>query len=312
MNSLWQRVAGSLRKTRGVFTEGLQQVFTQRRVLDESFYEDLEDVLLAADVGLETAQEILTQLRAALRREGGASLAEARELLQEVIVAVLRKGWREPSAATGNGGPRVILVVGVNGVGKTTSIGKLAWRYRQAGQHPLVVASDTFRAAALEQLGIWAERAGAQLIRSQPGADPAAVAYDGVRAATSRGADVVLIDTAGRIQTNVNLMDELRKIRRVVAKALPGAPHESLLVLDATVGQNGLSQARQFTDAAEVSGIFLAKLDGSARGGVILAIANSLSIPVQYVGLGEEIDAMADFEPDLFAKALLTPIESDA
>ncbi|MBD3237796.1 MAG: signal recognition particle-docking protein FtsY [Candidatus Eisenbacteria bacterium] len=308
MNALWKRLAGSLRKTRGVFAEGLAEVFTQRSELDEEFYERLEEVLLAADVGLETAEEILSRLRDAIRREGVRETEAARAQLRQVVVDVLRHGWQPPVEPEPNAAPHVVLVVGVNGVGKTTSIGKLAWHYHRQGRRPLVVASETYRAAALEQLGVWAERANAELIRSQPGADPAAVAFDGVRAAHSRGADVVLIDTAGRIQTNVNLMEELRKIRRVVAKAQPEAPHESLLVLDATVGQNGLSQARQFADAAEVSGIFLAKLDGSARGGVILAIAHALGIPVRYVGLGEQIDALAEFDPEPFAEALLEPI----
>jgi fused signal recognition particle receptor len=199
-------------------------------------------------------------------------------------------------------------MVGVNGSGKTTSIGKLAWRYRQQGREPLVVACDTFRAAALEQLDVWAERAGAQLIRSQSGADPAAVAYDGVRAGRARGAGVVFVDTAGRLQTNTNLMGELSKIRRVIAKAQTGAPHETLLVLDATVGQNALSQVRHFADAAGVTGIILAKLDGSAKGGVILAVSHQMGVPVRYVGIGEGIEDLAEFEPADFAHALLEPV----
>ena len=205
--------------------------------------------------------------------------------------------------------PHVVLVVGVNGTGKTTSIGKLAWRYRQAGHRPVVVASDTFRAAALEQLGIWAERAGAELIRSQHGADPAAVAYDGIHAARARGFDVVLVDTAGRLQTNANLMAELTKIHRVLGRAQPGAPHEVLLVLDATTGQNALSQAKLFSDAVQVTGIVIAKLDGSAKGGILLAIADRLGIPVRYAGLGEKIDDLADFDPEEFAQALIEPVE---
>jgi len=252
---------------------------------------------------------------------------EARGLLREVMVETLSKGAApsspqprpsspqpqpdpQPSEASvaGTGSPHVVLVVGVNGTGKTTSIGKLAWRYRQAGHRPVVVASDTFRAAALEQLGIWAERAGAELIKSQHGADPAAVAYDGIQAARARGFDVVLVDTAGRLQTNANLMAELSKIHRVLGKAQPGAPHEVLLVLDATTGQNALSQAKLFSDAVQVSGILIAKLDGSAKGGVILAIADRLGIPVRYAGLGEKIDDLEDFDPEGFAEALLEPV----
>jgi fused signal recognition particle receptor len=306
--SLWKRVADSIQRTRGVFAGGLQQVFARRPALTEDFYSDLEDVLLGADVGLETTQRIIERLRDRASETGAEESADGRTLLAEVLTEVLSRGVAAPPPAPAPGEPRVVLVVGVNGVGKTTSIGKLAYRYQQEGLRPLVVASDTFRAAALEQLGIWADRSGADLIRSQPGADPAAVAFDGVQAARARGASVVLIDTAGRIQTNVNLMDELRKIRRVVAKAQPGAPHETLLVLDATVGQNALSQARLFTAAAGVTGILLAKLDGSARGGVILAIADTLKIPVRYVGIGEEIDALTDFSPDDFARALLEPL----
>jgi fused signal recognition particle receptor len=309
MTSLWRRVADSIRKTRGVFAEGLQQVFTRGVALDEAFYEALEEVLLRADVGPETTQVVVARLKELARQRAVAEPAAARGLMVEVLSEILTKGWTaEEPPARNEGEPLVLLIVGVNGAGKTTSIGKLAWHYRQRGLHPLVVASDTFRAAALEQLGIWAERSGADIIRSQSGADAAAVAYDGVRAARARGAGVVLIDTAGRLQTNVNLMDELRKIRRVVAKAQPGSPHETLLVLDATVGQNALSQVRLFSEAAGVTGIFLAKLDGSAKGGVILAIAERLGVPVRYVGLGEELEAIAEFSPEDFARALLEPV----
>lgn len=313
--ALWQRLADSIQKTRSVFADGLLQVFARRPALSAEFYDDLEEVLLRSDVGIETTQRIITQLRERVQSTGGRDSADARVLLADVLTEILSNAEApdaDKPAGGSSGEPRVVLVVGVNGVGKTTSIGKLAWRYYKEGLRPLVVASDTFRAAALEQLGIWAERSGAELIRSQPGADPAAVAFDGVQAARARGSGIVLIDTAGRIQTNVNLMDELRKIRRVVAKSLPGAPHESLLVLDATVGQNALSQARMFADAAGVTGIILAKLDGSAKGGVILAIADTLKIPVRYVGIGEEIDALADFSARDFARALLEPLAATA
>jgi len=314
MATLWKRVADRLTKTRAVLAEGLQQVFTQHSALDDDFYQELEDVLLGADVGPETASALTERLRGRVRRDGVREPEQARRLLEEVVVETLAKGT-EPAAsippATGaaaDDGLHVILVVGVNGTGKTTSIGKLAWRYQQAGRRPIVVASDTFRAAALEQLGIWAERAGAELIRSQHGADPAAVAYDGIQAARARGCQVVLVDTAGRLQTNANLMAELAKIHRVLGKAQPGAPHEVLLVLDATTGQNALSQASLFSQAVQVTGILLAKLDGSARGGVILAIADRLGLPVRYVGLGEKIEDLADFEPEEFARALLEPV----
>ena len=309
MASLWKRLTDGLKKTRATLTENLQQVFQREGALDDEFYDELEAVLLGADVGVETTDALLNRLRGLARERGVTEPSGARDLLREAVVEVLTKGRAaEPPAGPAAGEPRVVLVVGVNGGGKTTSIGKLAWRYRQAGSSVMVVASDTYRAAALEQLGIWAERAGAELIRSQSGADPAAVAFDGVHAARSRGTGVVLIDTAGRLQTNANLMDELRKVYRVVGKAQPGAPHEVLLVLDATIGQNSLSQASRFADAVAVTGIVLAKLDGSAKGGVILAIADRLGIPVRYVGLGETLEDLEEFRPEEFARALLTPV----
>lgn len=309
MASLWKRLTDGLKKTRATLTENLQQVFQREGALDDDFYDELEAVLLGADVGVETTDALLNRLRGLARERGVNEPSGARDLLREAVVEVLTKGRAaEAPAGPAAGEPRVVLVVGVNGGGKTTSIGKLAWRYRQAGSSVMVVASDTYRAAALEQLGIWAERAGAELIRSKSGADPAAVAFDGVNAARSRGTGVVLIDTAGRLQTNANLMDELKKVHRVVGKAQPGAPHEVLLVLDATVGQNALSQASRFADAVAVTGIVLAKLDGSAKGGVILAIADRLGIPVRFVGLGETLEDLEEFQPEEFARALLTPV----
>ncbi|MBM3318900.1 MAG: signal recognition particle-docking protein FtsY [Candidatus Eisenbacteria bacterium] len=328
MGSFWKKIADGMKKTRAVFTANLQQVFQRGGALDEAFYEELEEVLLTADVGVETTQALLERMKALARERGVSEAAEARELMRAAAAEVLarasaagpRAAAASTNAAAGAGAaaaatnaaaaaePRVILVVGVNGVGKTTSIGKLAWRQTRQGLKTLVVAADTYRAAALEQLAVWAERAGADLIRSQSGADAAAVAYDGVRAAMSRGAQVVIVDTAGRLQTNRNLMAELTKIHRVLGKALPGAPHEVLLVLDATVGQNALSQVASFREAAAVDGILLAKLDGSARGGVILAIADRLGTPVRYVGLGEGIEDLADFDADDFARALLEPL----
>jgi fused signal recognition particle receptor len=329
--AFWKRIADGMRKTRAVFAEGLQQVFQRGGQLDAEFYDQLEEVLLTADVGVETTQVLLDRVRKLAQERNVTETTQAKDLMRVAVREILAKGQATPqggvagaeaaagapvaadgsvvpASATSTDAPYVILVVGVNGVGKTTSIGKLAWRYTQAGKKTIVVASDTFRAAALEQLGIWATRAGADLIRSQSGADAAAVAYDGVAAAKARGAHVVIVDTAGRLQTNKNLMAELEKIHRVLGKALPGAPHEVLLVLDATVGQNAISQAVTFSDAAAVTGILLAKLDGSARGGVILAVADRLGLPVRYVGLGETIEDLADFDPDDFAQALLEPL----
>lgn len=310
MASLWKKVAARIKKTRTILAEGLDQVFTAGAKLDEALLEELEEVLLMSDVGLETATVVINRLRELARERNVAEASAARVLLQEVVAEILTHGAaagqaREPAP----GEPKVILMVGVNGAGKTTSIGKLAKRYKSEGREPLVVACDTYRAAAMEQLQIWAERAGAEIVRSQSGADPAAVAFDGVRAGAARGKGVIFIDTAGRLQTNTNLMNELTKIRRVIEKANPDAPHETLLVLDATVGQNALSQTRHFAEAAGVTGIILAKLDGSAKGGVILAVSEQVGIPVRYVGLGEGIDDLAEFEPAEFARALLAPVE---
>jgi fused signal recognition particle receptor len=309
--SIWKKVAERIQKTRSVLAEGVQQVFSPGAKLDEDLLEQLEEVLIRSDVGLETSTHVITRLRELAREREVTEASAARGLLAEVVGEILGAGapratlTLEPPAP---GEPLVLLMVGVNGSGKTTSIGKLAWRCRQQGQKPLVVACDTFRAAALEQLHIWADRAGAEIIRSQSGADPAAVAFDGIRAGQARQVGVIFVDTAGRLQTNANLMSELSKIRRVIAKAQPGAPHETLLVLDATVGQNALSQVKHFSDAAGVTGIILAKLDGSARGGVILAVAHQIGVPVRYVGLGEGIEDLEEFDPSEFARALVEPV----
>lgn len=311
MASLWNKVASRIKKTRTVLAEGVSQVFNGGGKLDEAMLEELEDVLIMSDVGLETASHVIARLREMASECGATTALEARELMTTVLTEILQGG---ADGATPNepepGQPRVYLMVGVNGAGKTTSIGKLAYRHKTRGEQPLVVACDTFRAAAMEQLDIWAARAGAEIVRSQDGADPAAVAFDGVRAGQSRGVGVVFVDTAGRLQTNKNLMAELGKIRRVIEKAQPGAPHETLLVLDATVGQNALSQVKHFSEAAGVTGLILAKLDGSAKGGIILAISHQLGVPVRYVGLGEGLEDLEEFVPADFARALLQPIES--
>ncbi len=307
--SLWKKVAQKIQKTRSVLADGIQDVFQAGVKLDDQLLEELEELLLVSDVGLETTTEIIERLRKLARERSVEDAEGARELLREVVSEILAQGRSEQDVSEPEAGrPKVILMVGVNGAGKTTSIGKLAHRYAAEGRKPLVVACDTFRAAALEQLDVWAERAGADIVRSQSGADPASVAYDGVLAGQSRGAGVVFVDTAGRLQTNQNLMAELAKIRRVIAKAQPDAPHETLLVLDATVGQNALSQTKSFSEAAGVTGIVLAKLDGSAKGGVILAVSSQLGVPVRYVGLGEKIDDLEEFRPEEFARALVDPL----
>jgi fused signal recognition particle receptor len=287
------RLRDSLGKTRRAMTEQLAAAAFDPA--DDEAWERLEEALIAADVGVPTTAELVQRLEARSDLgELGATLAEeAAELLGE------------PGRLALDGQPTVLLVVGVNGTGKTTTIGKLAARLKEHGHSVILAAADTFRAAAEEQLEIWAQRAGADFVGSERGGDPAAVAYDAIEAATARGRDVVIVDTAGRLHTQTNLMEELAKVRRVIERRLPGAPHETLLVIDATTGQNGLQQARLFRDAVGVSGVALTKLDGSAKGGVALAIAHELGLPVKLVGVGEGLEDLRPFDPDDFARALL-------
>jgi fused signal recognition particle receptor len=265
------------------------------RPIDVDTTEALEELLISADVGVAATDRILAAVTARARR--GESL---RELVQDEIRAIFADAER-PIV---EGAPHVVLIVGVNGTGKTTTVGKLANLARNDGRQPLICAADTFRAAAVDQLQIWAERAGVEIVRTREGADPAAVVYDAVAAGRARGKSPVLVDTAGRLHTRANLMQELEKIRRVAAREVPGAPHEVLIVLDATVGQNGVVQAREFTAAAGVTGVVLTKLDGTAKGGVAVAIANDLKLPLRYVGVGEGIDDLIPFSPDEYVTAL--------
>ena len=288
------RLRDSLGKTRRAMTHQLATVAFDPA--DDEAWERVEEALIAADVGVPTTAELVQRLEA--RGEVGdlseALADEAAELLGE------------PGRLDVANRPSVILVVGVNGTGKTTTIGKLASRLSEHGQSVIMAAADTFRAAAEEQLEIWAQRAGADFVGSERGGDPAAVAYDAIEAATARGRDVVIVDTAGRLHTQTNLMEELAKVRRVIERRLDGAPHETLLVIDATTGQNGLQQAKLFGEAVDVSGVALTKLDGSAKGGVALAIAHELGLPVKLVGVGEGIEDLRPFDPHDFARALLT------
>jgi fused signal recognition particle receptor len=288
------RLRDSLGKTRRAMTEQLAAAAFDPA--DDEAWERLEEALIAADVGVPTTAELVSRLEARpdLGELGEALAQEAAEL------------FGEPGRLELDGPPSVILVVGVNGTGKTTTIGKLASRLSEHGHSVLLAAADTFRAAAEEQLEIWADRAGADFVGSERGGDPAAVAYDAIEAATARGRDVVIVDTAGRLHTQTNLMEELAKMRRVIERRLEGAPHETLLVIDATTGQNGLQQARLFREAVDVSGVALTKLDGSAKGGVALAIAHELGLPVKLVGVGERIEDLRPFDPQDFARALLT------
>ena len=267
------------------------------REVDVETAEQLEELLLMADVGVAASSEIVEAVR---RPRRGESL---RELVKAEMLRILEASESAPRI---QGKPHVVLIVGVNGVGKTTTIGKLAHQLREAGKQPLICAADTFRAAAVDQLQIWADRAGVDIVRAKDGSDPAAVVFDAMTAAKTRQRDVVLVDTAGRLHTRANLMNELDKIRRVAGREVPGAPHEVLLVLDATVGQNGLAQAREFTNVAGVTGIVLTKLDGTAKGGIAVAIAHDLKLPIRYVGVGEAVDDLLPFSPREYVDALFT------
>ena len=290
------RLRDSLGKSRRALTEEIGVASFDPA--DDASWERLEEALIAADVGVPATAELVQRLEA--RGDAGADLGNA---LAEEAARMLG----QPGSLGVTGKPSVILVVGVNGTGKTTTIGKLAAKLSEHGHSVLVAAADTFRAAAEEQLEIWAKRADADFVGSERGGDPAAVAYDAIGAAESRGRDVVVVDTAGRLHTQANLMEELSKVRRVIAGRLEGAPHETLLVVDATTGQNGLQQARLFSQAVEVTGIALTKLDGSAKGGIALAIAHELGLPVKLIGIGEGLDDLRPFDPDDFARALLAP-----
>lgn len=296
-----------LEKSRSNVFQKLSKVFTGRRRVDEELMDDLEEALITADVGVDTTVKILDRLRKRVRFEAYAEVQELYTMLREEIGGLFAEGAQ--GAATVNEPPlcqpRVIMVVGVNGVGKTTSIGKLAWRYNQAGKRVLLGAADTFRAAAIDQLKIWSERVGVDIIAQHMGADPAAVAFDTLEAAVARNSEVVIIDTAGRLHNKRGLMEELTKIRRVMDRIVPGAPHEVLLVLDGSTGQNAVEQAKQFTSTTDVTGLVLTKLDGTAKGGVVLAISDQLSIPVRFIGIGEKMEDLQDFEVIEFIDSLL-------
>jgi fused signal recognition particle receptor len=299
----FDKIKQSLTRTKEQFVERFEEVVRRAdepakrsQPIDVETIDALEEALISADVGVAATEQIVQAVRA--KRGGGASL---RGLVKEEIRSILR-GANPP--VTNGHRPHVVLIVGVNGTGKTTTVGKLARLIKDSGKAPLICAADTFRAAAVEQLEIWAKRAGVDIIRAKAGTDPAAVVYDAIAAGKSRQRDVVLVDTAGRLHTRTNLMNELDKIRRVAAREIEGAPHEVLLVLDATVGQNGLTQAREFMNVAGVNGIVLTKLDGTAKGGIAVAIAHDLKLPIRYVGVGEAIDDLVPFSPDEYVEAL--------
>ncbi|MGA8943545.1 MAG: signal recognition particle-docking protein FtsY [Thermoactinomyces sp.] len=299
-----QKFMKGLSKTSNQFVGAISDLFSRSSKIDEDLYEELEEILISADVGVKTTMDLVGHLQEEVKARKIKDPAELKSLLSEVISEILVRNEEKQHLALNEDGLTVILFVGVNGVGKTTTIGKLAYRFKNEGKKVVLAAGDTFRAGAIEQLEAWGKRAGVDVIRHQAGSDPAAVIYDGIHAARSRKADILLCDTAGRLQNKVNLMEELKKVHRVVQREVPGAPHEVLLVLDATTGQNALIQAKQFGQAVNVSGIVLTKLDGTAKGGMVIAINHELNLPVKLVGLGEKADDLQDFDSEQFLHAL--------
>jgi fused signal recognition particle receptor len=301
--SFFQRLKDGLTKSRETWVQKVGSIF-QNREWDEQSLEDMEESLLTADVGLKATQKLMDTLRG-LSPSGSEDLAQdMSSQLQQAMVKLLQDSDAAPRVESLSVRPWIVLFLGVNGVGKTTTIGKLAAQYKASGKKVLLVAGDTFRAAAVEQLEAWGQRAGVELIKHRAGSDPSAVVYDGMQAAKSRAVDVLLIDTAGRLHTKVHLIEELKKIRRVIGREQPGAPHETLLVLDATTGQNGLQQAKVFKEATDIDGIVLTKLDGTAKGGVIISIHEELRVPVRYIGVGEDVEDLQPFEAERFVEAL--------
>ena len=294
------KLAEGLKKTRESMTRAVDELLNSFTKIDESLFEELEETLILSDVGIVTAQSICAELRPRIKKRGITDAQEVRGLIKEIVAEML-EGGQELDLSTK---PSVILVIGVNGVGKTTTIGKLSANLKADGRQVLLGAADTFRAAAIEQLQVWADRAGVEMIRHDEGSDPAAVVYDAILAGKARGADVIICDTAGRLHNKKNLMDELSKISRVIQREAPGCATEVLLVLDATTGQNALNQARQFKEAAGITGIILTKLDGTARGGVVIGIKEELKVPIKYIGVGEQIDDLRPFDAKEFADAL--------
>lgn len=297
------RLKERLTKTRETLVNRMDTLVLGKKEIDEDLLEELEEILITSDLGVETAQALIEKVQQKVKRKELEDPEKLKEVLQQEILALLDLPEAERAFPEG---PYVILVAGVNGVGKTTTIGKLAAQFNQAGKKVLLVAGDTFRAAAGEQLDVWAQRSGAEIIRQKEGSDPSAVVFDALKSARSHGIDLVLIDTAGRLHTRVNLMEELKKIRRTIQKEIPGGPHQTILVLDATMGQNAISQARLFHEALDITGLILTKLDGTAKGGVIVGISNELKLPIQYIGIGEKIEDLQPFNPREFVQAIFS------
>ena len=298
----FDKIKAGLTKTREALSDTLGSVFSGFSEIDDDFYDELEESLILADLGVDTAVKATDLLRKRIREQHIKTTEEAKTALKEILVEMLNVGEKELNLSTN---PSVILVIGVNGVGKTTTIGKIATRLVKEGKNVLLVAGDTFRAAAADQLEIWAQRSGASIVRQQEGADPASVVFNGIQSAKAKGSDVIIIDTAGRLHNKTNLMNELNKISRIVERELPNSAREVLLVLDGTTGQNGLIQAKQFKEIAGVTCVALTKLDGTAKGGIVIAVADTLQLPVKFVGVGEKADVLMPFEAKVFVDALL-------
>ncbi len=298
----FDKLKRGIEKTRAGLTSRIEEVLSTTKKIDEDLLEELEYTLISADIGVKTTEEVLSSIRQKVDRNLVNDAGELKHLIREHLLQVLQGSEKPPAEV--DAPPEVVLVVGVNGSGKTTTIGKLTNRYKAQGRGVLLAAADTFRAAAIEQLQVWGTRTGTEVIHQKPGADPSAVLFDALQAAVARKFDYVIVDTAGRLHTKSNLMAELEKMSRTASRVVPGAPHEVLLVLDATTGQNGLEQARKFTEASGVTGIVLTKLDGTAKGGIVIAIARELNLPIRYVGVGEQLDDLLPFDAGKFVASL--------
>jgi len=307
--SLFRQLHKGLAKTRNAVVARMDHLFLGKKIIDQDLLDELEEILITSDLGVKTSQDLLETIRAQVKRQELKDPQALKNALKKEILSYLLSTNQSADLVMPGSGPFIIMVVGVNGVGKTTTIGKIAHKFRQSGRSVLLVAADTFRAAAIEQLKIWGERVGVEVSAQQSGADPSSVVYDAIDYAGSRNFDVIIVDTAGRLHTKVNLMEELKKIRRVIDKKHPGAPHEVLLVLDATTGQNSISQAKLFHEAVQVTGLSLTKLDGTAKGGIVVNISHELDIPLRFIGIGEKMEDLRDFEPYEFAEALFTENE---
>ncbi|MEH7373665.1 MULTISPECIES: signal recognition particle-docking protein FtsY [Bacillaceae] len=304
-DTVTEKFKEGLTKTRDNFSGKVNDLVARYRKVDEDFFEELEEIMIQADVGFDTVMKLIEELKMEVKRRNIQDPQEVQSVISEKLVDIYNAGEEQSSKLNiQEDGLTVILFVGVNGVGKTTTIGKLGFKFKKEGKKVLLAAGDTFRAGAIEQLEVWGERVGVDVIKQSEGSDPAAVMYDAIQAAKSRKTDILLCDTAGRLQNKVNLMKELEKVKRVIEKEIPGAPHEVILVLDATTGQNALIQAKTFKEVTNVSGIVLSKLDGTAKGGIVLAIRNELKIPVKFVGLGEKMDDLQEFDAEKYVYGL--------